>query len=302
MKTSFTHFLLLFSVSFLACGEGVIVIDDSTYEPKIVIEGYLSPFKPVENIRLMRNFPINTTFDRDEIILREAEAAITDESTGKVYALEFDAESGSYRYAGDDLVIAPEHSYTLNVSATIDGRRLSAWSTTTTPATGFRIDLERSRLGSLPYHARSATGELEFFQLAFQRSPGIDFYVLSSRALDASEDSFIFNNTFFSPDSEFVAENLEDLQFNVTWLQGLKPLPFNSPTIFNVGWYMFFFYGRHELTLYAGDQNYKDFFLTYNQVQELDGNFHEPVFHIKGDGIGVFGSVIAETVLVEVTR
>ncbi len=32
----------------------------------------------------------------------------------------------------------------------------------------------------------------------------------------------------------------------------------------------------------------------------MDGNFHEAKFNIDGDGIGVFGSVIADTVYVDV--
>ena len=32
-----------------------------------------------------------------------------------------------------------------------------------------------------------------------------------------------------------------------------------------------------------------------DQVKEIDGNYHEPAFHFEGDGIGVFGSAIADT-------
>ena len=39
-----------------------------------------------------------------------------------------------------------------------------------------------------------------------------------------------------------------------------------------------------------------------DEVQEEDGNFHESVFSIEGDGIGYFGSVIPDTVYVEVLR
>ena len=38
------------------------------------------------------------------------------------------------------------------------------------------------------------------------------------------------------------------------------------------------------------------------EVQEIDGNFHEPVFHIDGDGIGVFGSAVTDTVYFSVTQ
>ena len=39
-----------------------------------------------------------------------------------------------------------------------------------------------------------------------------------------------------------------------------------------------------------------------DEVQEEDGNFHESVFSIEGDGIGYFGSAIPDTVYVEVLR
>lgn len=41
---------------------------------------------------------------------------------------------------------------------------------------------------------------------------------------------------------------------------------------------------------------------TFDEVQEDDGNFHEPLFDIEGDGIGVFGSVVADSIKVEVLQ
>jgi len=37
-------------------------------------------------------------------------------------------------------------------------------------------------------------------------------------------------------------------------------------------------------------------------VQEIDGNLHEPAFHIEGDGIGVFGAAVADTAYFEIVR
>ena len=70
----------------------------------------------------------------------------------------------------------------------------------------------------------------------------------------------------------------------------------------NLPWYTFNFYDHYRIIVYASDDNYKDFFMTYQQVMEMDGNFHEAKFNIEGDGIGVFGSVIADTVYVDVVR
>jgi hypothetical protein len=50
------------------------------------------------------------------------------------------------------------------------------------------------------------------------------------------------------------------------------------------------------------DKNYREFLQTYNDVQEEDGNFHEAKFNIEGDGIGVFGSVVTDTVYIEITN
>ena len=43
-------------------------------------------------------------------------------------------------------------------------------------------------------------------------------------------------------------------------------------------------------------------FQTYKNVQEFDGNFHEPRINIQGDGIGIFGSAIADTVFLKVKK
>jgi len=66
------------------------------------------------------------------------------------------------------------------------------------------------------------------------------------------------------------------------------------------GWAIF--YGEHEIVVYATDRHYQRFLQTFDQVQEEDGNFHEPAFAIEGDGIGVFGSVVMDKIRVEVLR
>jgi hypothetical protein len=48
--------------------------------------------------------------------------------------------------------------------------------------------------------------------------------------------------------------------------------------------------------VYAGDNNFKDYVLTVSNVQQPDGNFIEPRMYLTGDGIGIFGSAIRDTV------
>jgi hypothetical protein len=54
--------------------------------------------------------------------------------------------------------------------------------------------------------------------------------------------------------------------------------------------------------IYAADRNFRDFQITHELLQSIDGNYHEPAFHIDGDGIGVFGSAAVDTAYFEVLR
>ena len=64
----------------------------------------------------------------------------------------------------------------------------------------------------------------------------------------------------------------------------------------DINWLDTWFYGNYRVVMYAGDRNFKDYFITINQLQEMDGNYHEPKMYFEGDGIGIFGSFIADTV------
>lgn len=294
---------ILFSIFILSgCGEGKISIGSDTYEPKIVIEGYLIPDQKVERIRISRNFPINSSFDPLDLTLSDATVTITDVETQLSYSLSYNNSYGYYEYNGAGLSIGYEKSYRLDVGAVIDGIQLTANSTTTTPADGFSVVTEQSVLDSMIYRERDALDALKFFKIAFNRSAGTQFYATSLTALDASTESFIYSptNPFGDIDTSDVIKNFNDFKYRSDFV-------INTPagsgiSLLEIQWFHVWFYGNYQLIAYAGDQNYKDFALSHADVKEIDGNYHEPVFHINGDGIGVFGSVIADTVYFKVLR
>ena len=95
-------------------------------------------------------------------------------------------------------------------------------------------------------------------------------------------------------------EDIERFTFNTTWIQ-------NTPTsagysILKLFWFDFYFYSDYEIIVYAVDENYRKYLQTFQDVREPDGNFHEAAFSFEGDGIGVFGSYIADTTFISVTR
>ncbi len=138
------------------------------------------------------------------------------------------------------------------------------------------------------------------FSITFSPSIGTNFYAFSIAAIDASDSTFIYNNAYVNVSHDDVTKNLDGYRYQLIWLQDINS--FGSEIKYNLDWIHFWFYGKYRIIVYAGDDNYKNFVLTYKNVQEFDGNFHEPQMNMQGDGIGIFGSVVADTVYVSVKK
>ena len=291
-----------------ACGDPGVQVTNTSYEPRLVIEGLLLPDHPVRNIHIARNFRVDEDLSQTPLLLPQAEAVIIDEESGQHFELTFtpfdhpqgtapDFYKSYFAYEGvAELTIRHGASYSIEVSALVEGEELFARATTTVPERGFRIDdLSHERFR---YRERGADGEVIVPEIAIQRSPGTDFYVKTVVPLEPTVDSFIFDNPF--TDEKANDLDLTDFDYRVEWIQNTPATPgLSSMRVF---WWDVWFYGRHEIVIYAADANYAAFMQTFFEVQEPDGNFHEPVFSIEGDGIGYFGSAIADTVYVEVLR
>lgn len=89
-------YIALISLLLTACGTGVVEVDDSNYEPKIAIDGYLYPHAPVTNIKITRNFPLNTSLLRTNIFLSDANVVLTDLAGRKDYPLTFNAQTFAF--------------------------------------------------------------------------------------------------------------------------------------------------------------------------------------------------------------
>lgn len=284
-------FFLLIGLVLLSCGGGTVEIDQ-TFEPKIVIQGFLFPQQQPQ-IKIMRNFPLGTAIDENDIVVSTARASIVDDS-GTIHNLTFNVRNQSYEQVSANLVIGYGKTYTLQVDATIDGVALSTKSTTTVPLQGFEILESKSVLDSMVYREKDENNEVKLFDVSFNRSPGIDFYAMSITALDADTSTFVFDNPFGDLDVDDVIDDFEDLRYAFNWIQD-TPLEAGESHM-EIFWFFTWFYGQYQAIIYAGDKNFKDFLVTHDQVKEIDGNYHEPAFHFEGDGIGIFGSAIADTV------
>ena len=290
------------AVFIFSCGEPAVVAPAIHGEPAIVIGGYLFPGDKVR-ILITRSFPLNPTLriDKFGLVIEDATVTLTDARAS--YPLTYNPTTLQYEFAGaSPPLIGHGLTYHLDVSATLDGEALTAHTATTVPQAGFGVDDAASHLTPMRYRERDEDGEVKQFEIAFTRSPDVDFYLISLSALDASRETFVYDNPFVDHDSSDVDFFFNDLISGYEWSQNLPGDPRQEPVLSSqvIQWRQLLFYGRYRAILYAADRNFKEFFLTHSTLQEIDGNFHEPVFHIEGDGVGIFGSAIVDTVFFEV--
>jgi hypothetical protein len=264
------------------CGKPGVDINNSPYNPKITVEGYLYPGQAVSGIKLMRNFPLGNSINVNDLYLTPAGNSLTATINGNV--LTFDPKTQTY--FNDQIMVDYGKPYTLEVFATIDGAKLHTTSTTITPLKGFSV--LNHNLGNFNYG--------DSIYVKYVPSPGTGFYSFSIVPDTASTANFIYNNNLrrkLTPTD--VANDLNQYEFrygNVNNIDSYSNLTYSFFITSRNTW----FYSSYTVVAYACDENFKDYLLTSPSVQEIDGNFHEPIETFQGDGIGVFGSAISDTV------
>ena len=306
MKYIYRFALPFLFLLFIACGDVPVNIDQDTYDPKIVIDGYIFPGKTPSGIRISRNYPLNEKIDISDFLLADADVTLKDRQENRVYELGFNPMRMGFGYEGNELLIEYGKSYELQVQAEIDGKDLYTSCITTVPEQGFSIDRQASDLDPRSYDTAVKTNDK--FEIAFYTSPTTGSYLVSIVALDASVDTFIEDNVLglqredlddsTDPDE---AKYFDYSKNQIQWYE-TKSGAGSRLSRLDIEWFSTWFYGRYRVIVYAADKNFTDFFLTADAIQEIDGNLLEPEFHIQGDGIGVFGSAIADTTYFEILR
>lgn len=277
--------LTIFTFTFIltSCGQPDIDITSSVYNPKITVEGYLYCNESVKDIRLSRNFMLNTKHDLNSLVLtpRQNDVVVTINGV----PLNFDAEKNSYY--NNNILIECGKTYRLDVNAVIDGKQLHTSSATTTPQKGFSVT--NNNLGTIRYHQALPIIE-------YTTSPGVSYYIFSIMPDYASLENFIYDNPYEpNKDTTDLLKDFNSYRFQCAVIKDINPSGGRSFK-YSIEGYNSWFYGSYTVTVYAGDNNFGDFLLSSNNVQEMDGNFHEPIQSFEGDGIGVFGSAIKDTV------
>lgn len=283
---------LLGCISFLlvSCGDPDVNITNVAYQPKIVVEAYLIAGELPWGIKVMRNYPLGQEIDFSSMPLDPWEYAVTITLNG--IPLRYESSHGIYY--NNTFKVEYGKTYVLEISATIDGQKLYTRATTTVPQRGFKI-LSQKNLGNISYKS----GAIDF---QYTPSAGAAFYVFAFLPASPEADYYIYDNPYEKRrDTADVIKNLNDLSLNFDCVSSLSN-DASSVYTYHVDFFRLKFYGWYESIVYAGDANYKNYLFSATSVQEMEGNFHEPVPVLEGDGIGVFGSAIKDTVVFRIVN
>ena len=276
------YIIISATIFIISCGDPVVDISGVAYQPKIVVQGYVYPDEEIKQFRIMRNFPLDIAIDPGEFVLTPGGNGVI----AKVNGVTLQYNPVTQTYYTNNVVGQYGATYTLEVTAVIDGEQLQTSSLTTVPLEGF--SLLDTDLGTITYR--------DPVLFRFTPSPGIDFYAFSIISDSASVENFIYDNPFVpNLEVEDVEEDLIDFQFQFDVVINANSTPGTIHT-YEVHGLDTWFYSSYKVIVYAGDKNFKDYLLTASNVQQPDGNFIDPRMYLTGDGIGIFGSAIRDTV------
>jgi len=284
MKVLKLILILILLLLLIRCGNPDVDITGVSYKEKIAVEGYLFANEQIHNIKIMRNIPLESSINSKSLYLTPSDNLVNVTING--IALIFDPTTKTY--FNNDILAENGKTYTINISAVIDGKQLNTQSTTTVPLSGFKL-LNDLNLGNIQYNKDQII-------LRFNPSPNSSVYMFSYLPDSASVNDFIYNNPYITNiTSNDVYDNMYDYMDQYDIVTNLYS-DANNEYSYKVENFKLWFYGHYTITAYAGDKNFRDFVLSASEVKEFDGNFHEPIVDFQGDGIGVFASAIKNTI------
>lgn len=267
-----TLVLLGFLVPFLVACEDPVPQD---YTPQVVVESSIYVGDPMSGFRVYWSQSLADTFKFDNATIRDAQ--VTVRSNGRTFPFEYVADStgGFYRAQDTTYRVEAETDYTLEV---VVADRIVTGSTRTPKA----ISWTAAPRDTLYYPGRA--NELrptDSLRVAWTvPAPGTE-YVLMSICLDT-----VGYGQYRVPATADTNRRIRDEEFDDDSPLGPTPTRYflaQQPGIFS--WGAFKFFGKHELRVYAGDQNFIRWFKQITFSRSMN-----PLLQSVEGGLGCFGS------------
>ena len=301
------YYLYIFLTLFIfGCGEKIVNIDSTTYEPKIYIYGIIFPGKSVEDIKIERNFPLNTKVDLSSLAITDADVIITDLSTTENYKLNYNPITKKYDCL--DLVIKEGVNYRLSVSATIDGKNVRAYGTTNVPKGRITINKELSKLETFSYEEKDIDGDYKYFEICWDVSSDIDVFRFGVEAvtyfkLDLGPGIILGNRPTSQEYLRYLIEVLNWTYIYSYWDTPVNPVNnvifyqnnyTNNSYSLRIEGYDLGLIEKFKVVISYNTEEYNKYLSEPKEARDVDGNFMPVKNFINGDGVGFFGSRILE--------
>lgn len=268
---------IFLSVIFSSCGDPDVEITGVEYIPKLVVNAYLYPGKPVYGVQIMRNFPLNQSIDTTSLFPSDVQVSING------VPLKF---NWMYRFFyHDSIIVQKGMTYTLKASGKIDGKLLTTSGSTSVP--DGELKLLQKDLGVFYY------GDSVMVKLFPSTNSG--FYAFSIIPDTATFENFAFENKYLpNIEQKDLEESFNNFRYQASYILNVQSST-KDTLLHQIKEFNSWFYSSYRVIVYAGDENFKNFVLTSKNVKEFDGNFHEPKLNLVGQGIGVFASALVDT-------
>ena len=245
------------------------------YIPEIYVEGYLIVDEPIRNIVVMNSQPVQSTYNYENSLIRNAEYVRIIEGTNEYVLTISDSGETGYYYPDTTVLIKPQTEYSLDIKLA-SGKIITA--KTKTPK---RLDWIKPPADTI-YYPKDTLDLPEVDTLEFYWDRGWLYYFIRIKCLDT-----LGYGEYLTPQTE--EENRRIIR---PWGEGSRdyndvnrwvgPILNNkSPVVWNaLKWY-----GRNEVSVYAPDYNFLSWFIHYQR-----SGFYEPLLSSIDGAMGVFGS------------
>lgn len=276
MTRKILYFILLI-ISICACEEEN---GNDIAANQYVVEAFLYAGEPVDDIKIKTTFPLTDEEDTSEPI---NDASVVLKKEGTTYALVPSGNDGFYHYPGNDLVVATDDIFELEIQYA--GITAEAQTIVPSPTRGLQISIDTLKVPRLPFGQgadaiRAAIGDFLMSStiVATWDNPTNDLYFMTVETL---------RDTIVPIFPEQVLTALEGFRFVSEPTDG-NSLEFLGGTLVS--------FGTHVIRVYHINQEYA---ALYENRSQDSRDLNEPPSNIK-NALGVFSAFNSQEMFFEV--
>lgn len=249
----------------------------TSYVPQYVLEAYLIVDEPVAGIHLTLSQPTTEIYSYPKSAVKDAQIDLINGDQRLHLQYRPDSAVGEYYYPDTTVVIKPNTTYNVEVR-TSDGSLLTGQ--TTTPG---RIQWVKAPKDTIYYPKSDTVRPPDSLGLAWSAVPNVQEFLVSVRSLDTLN----YGKYLAPPTNERNVRIDRANEDQAPDYNDVSRWGFLQGTTTPITWAVFKWYGLQEVSLYAPDQNFLNWFkmTVFGQNVQYDSRLGS----VKG-GVGVFAS------------